>query len=201
VRPRRRPLRRPPPPDPYVVEEHVVVEPGRDPRWIFVWLLAIGVVAALLVFLLFATRDDDGDRRAAPRAEVPRVLGLDHERAATAVERAGLLADTFPVRRGGTTGIVVAQSPPPGTRLRRGSPVRLEVTLARNVRQIRIRIPNVVDLPAAQARALLRRADLTVRTIFVPVEGNDPGGLVVRQQPRPGTGGGVLTQVTLYVGR
>jgi eukaryotic-like serine/threonine-protein kinase len=201
VRPRRRALRRPPPPDPYAVEERVIVEPGRDPRWIFVWLLAIGVVAALLVFLFFATRDDDdGGRRAAPRVQVPRVLGLDHVAAGERMEEAGLVADTFPVAEPGPAGRVLAQSPPPARRVRRGTIVRLEV--ARRLDAARqILVPNVTGLRDGEARALLRRAELTVRTIFQEAPEDDQVGTVVRQTPRPDEEVGPLDQVTLYVGR
>jgi len=118
-------FRRPPPADPYAVEEIVVRR--RDPRWIFLWLLAIGVFAALLIFIFVATRDDE-DPAPARLVAVPRVLGADHVPAGATVEAAGLFADTFPVENNRPLGQVVAQAPPPGERIRAGTPVRLEVS-------------------------------------------------------------------------
>ena len=196
--PRRRWLRRPPPPDPYVVDERVVDE--RDPRWIFLWLLAIGVFAALLVFIFFALRDDDTERRAAP-VEVPRVLGLDHVQAGARVEAARLVPDTFPVENPRPAGQVVAQAPPPGATARAGSTVRLEVSRGPAPAATEIRVPNVTRLAAPEARALIRRAGLTVRTERREVEEDEPVGGVLEQQPGAGAIAAPFDQVTLVVGR
>lgn len=193
--PRRRWIRRPPPPDPYVVEERVVE--GRDPRWIFLWLLAIGVFAALLLFLFFATRDDDDPPRAAP-ASVPRVLGLDHVDAGGRIEATRLVPDTFPVEHTRPAGQVVAQSPRPGATAPAGSTVRLEVSRGPTPSAMEIRVPNVTGLRAPEARALLRRGGLTVRTERREAEAV---GQVLRQQPQEGAVAAPFDQVTLIVGR
>ena len=170
----------------------------RDPRWVFIWLLAIGVFAALLLFLFFATRDDD-EGRAAPPVAVPRVLGLDHVRAGARVEDAGLVPDTFPVENARPAGQVVAQAPPPRQTARAGSTVRLEVSRGPAPAATEIRVPNVAGLAAPEARALLRRAGLTVRT--ERQETDDPAGQVLRQQPAEGAVAAPFDQVTIVVSR
>jgi len=178
-----------------------VVERRRDPRWIFLWLLAIGVFAALLIFIFVATRDDENPAPARPLVTVPRVLAADHVEAGAAVEAAGLFADTFPVENARPLGQVVAQAPPPGQRVRQGTAVRLEVSRSPATPGIALDVPNVTRLAAGDARALTRRAGLTVRTIFRDAPSEAARGQVVEQQPAPGSAAAALDQVTLYVSR
>jgi len=192
-------FRRPPPPaDPYAVEEIVVRR--RDPRWIFVWLPAIGAFVALLIFIFVATRDND-DPAPARLVAVPRVLGADHVPAGATVEAAGLFADTFPVENNRPLGQVVAQAPPPGERVRAGTPVRLEVSRGPAAPGIALDVPNVTRLAAGDARALISRAGLTVRTIFREAPSGGARGQVLEQQPAAGASAAALDQVTLFVGR
>lgn len=192
-------LRRPPPPAPYAVDQ--VVERRRDPRWIFLWLLAVGVFAALLVFIVVATGDDDDPGSVLRPVAVPGVLGADHVEAGATIEAAGLFADTFPVENARPAGQVVAQAPPPGERVRQGSAVRLEVSKGPPTTDVGLDIPNVTGLAAGDARALIRRAGLTVRTIFRDAPSEAIGGDVLEQQPAAGMPAAALDQVTLYVGR
>jgi hypothetical protein len=210
ARPRRPRLRRPPPPDPYrldpVIEERVVEE--RGPRrvvespWLWLALLAIGVAAAAIVLVaVIAARDDEPDPRprARPPVSVPLAVGSDYADASTAIEELGLVADTFPVSSGQPAGRVLDQSPAAGTRLRRGERVRLNVSLGPAPLPM-TPVPDVTGPPAAAARAELRRAGFTVRTIFDDAPSPREVGDVVGQHPEARALAPALTQVTIVVG-
>ena len=210
ARPRRPRLRRPPPPDPYrldgVVEERVVEEtlPRRavENPWLWLTLLAIGVAAAAIVLVaVIAARDDEADRRprARPAATVPLAVGSDYADASTAIEELGLVPDGFPVASGQPAGRVLDQTPAAGARLRPGERVRLNVSLGPAPLPM-TPVPNVTGPPAPAARAELRRAGFTVRTVFRGAPSPDEVGDVLGQDPEPRALAPGLTQVTIVVG-
>ncbi len=131
--------------------------------------------------------------------QVPDAVGLAQTEAGAAVEDAGLIANTFPVESQEERGTVVAQNPDPGTQLREGDAVRLNVSLGPDERE-QAAIPNVTGAEEADARRALREAGFTVRTLDRQAPEPRHVGVVILQRPEPRQAP-VLTQVTIYVGR
>ena len=127
---------------------------------------------------------------------VPRVVGAHHILAGAEIDATGLIADSVAVRSGATCGRVLRQHPAPGTRLRRGEHVRLEVSLGPEPLP-RTQVPGLSGR-AAEARVAAREFGFTVRT--VEQDGGRPG-FVIRQVPPALKQARELTQITLYVGR
>jgi beta-lactam-binding protein with PASTA domain len=133
-------------------------------------------------------------------AQVPDVVGQDHFIAGAAVEQFGLAADTYPVESTEAPGVVVAQSPEPGTDLRQGEIVRLNVSVGTEPRSD-VEIPDLTGPAAADARSVCREIGLTCRTAYRAAPSDEEVGEVLDQRPAPGTVVPLLTQVTLFVGR
>jgi serine/threonine-protein kinase len=132
--------------------------------------------------------------------QVPDVVGQEHFIGAADVEQFGLVADTYPVDSTETQGIVVAQSPAPGTELREGETVRLNVSLGGEPRPD-VTVPDVTGPAAAEARTACRDAGLTCRTVYRSAPSAEEAGEVLDQRPAAGTVVPLLTQLTLFVGR
>ena len=129
----------------------------------------------------------------APAAQVPDVTGQDMAAGAGQVEAAGFAAETDPVRGGGAPGSIVRQSPPGGTQGKAGETVTLAVAVPSSPQAVTI--PAVTGRTAAEARAALLQATLTVRTVYR----SGKAGVVLGQSP---TGSApAYTQVTITVGR
>lgn len=130
---------------------------------------------------------------AAPTAAVPSVTGQDMASGAGQVEAAGFVAETDPVQGGGTPGTIVQESPAPGTQAKAGDTVTLGVATPSNPPSVQI--PDVTGKTAAEARAALLQAKLTVRTTYE----SGKAGVVLRESP---TGRApAYTQVTISVGK
>ena len=130
---------------------------------------------------------------AAPTAQVPDVTGQDMAAGAGQVEAAGLIAETDPVQGSGPPGSIIQESPPGGTQGKAGETVILGVAVPSNPPSTTI--PDVTGRTAAQARATLLEAKLTVKTVYR----NGKAGLVLDESP---TGSApAYTQVTISVGR
>jgi serine/threonine-protein kinase len=130
---------------------------------------------------------------AAPAAQVPDVTGQDMAAGAGQVEAAGFVAETDPVEGGGTAGSIVQESPPGGTQGKAGETVTLGVAVPAS--RPSAHIPDVTGQTAAQARAALLEAKLTVKTVYK----KGKTGVVLDESP---TGSApAYTQVTISVGR
>jgi serine/threonine-protein kinase len=129
----------------------------------------------------------------APTSQVPDVTGQDMAAGAGQVEAAGFVAETDPVQAGGTPGSIIQESPPGGTQGKAGETVTLGVAVPSN--RPTATIPDVTGKTAAEARAALLQAKLTVRTTYK----SGKAGVVLGQSP---TGSApAYTQVTISVGR
>jgi serine/threonine-protein kinase len=131
---------------------------------------------------------------------VPGVVGENYVAAGSTLEGMGLAADSYPVASQETRGTVVAQRPDPGTTAKEGDIVRNNVALGTGARETK-QVPDVTGPQASDARDEVRRAGLTVRTIFSHAPTAEEVGEVLTQQPAAGTSVPELTQVALYVGR
>ena len=131
---------------------------------------------------------------------VPDVVGVQETQAATTLERAGLLADSYPVSSNEPGGIVVGQNPAGGGTAQQGSVIRLNVSVGTRRRPVG-GVPDVTGLAERAARRLLRRAGYTVRAIYRTAREPEDVGEVVLQAPTPGRNLPVYAQVTIYVAR
>jgi eukaryotic-like serine/threonine-protein kinase len=129
----------------------------------------------------------------APTVAVPDVTGQDMASGAGQVEAAGFVAETDPVSGGGAPGSIVSEDPAAGTRGAAGGTVKLGVAAPSSPPSAQI--PDVTGKTAAEARAALLQAKLTVRTTY---EQGKPG-IVIRESPT-GTAP-AYTQVTISVGK
>jgi serine/threonine-protein kinase len=128
---------------------------------------------------------------AATEVVMPDVVGRPLPDAGGELEAAGLVPDSEPVASEEPPGTAVAQEPGAGTKVPAGEIVHLQVARGGGT----VSIPDVVGQTAAEARAKLWAARLTVRTVY---RSGRPG-VVLAQQPT-GTAP-AYSQVALTVGR
>jgi eukaryotic-like serine/threonine-protein kinase len=132
--------------------------------------------------------------------ELPAVVGEDQVSGGGEVDNAGLVANTYPVPSDEVQGTVVAENPDAGTKLPKGSAVRLNVALGSGPRGTST-VPDLSGMEGAEARDRCRRAHFTCRTIESNSTSEGDVGKVLDQQPAAGTQTAQLSQVTLTVGR
>jgi serine/threonine-protein kinase len=129
--------------------------------------------------------------------DVPDLEGLTVASARSRLRELGLRSTVTEITSSQPAGTVVGQSPGAGTELRAGATVRLRVSSGPTT----VTVPDVTGLDGASARARLRALGLTVETVDEPT--SDPGedGLVVAQDPLPGTDAEDGTTVVLTIAR
>lgn len=134
-----------------------------------------------------ATTDKTTTSTQAERVEVLDLVGAEADAAVGNLERNGLRAAVRQVPSDEPQGVVVAQRPAPGTGLRKGATVTLNVSRGRppDTTPEPATMPDVVGRPEAEARAALRDAGLEASVERVP--SLEPGGTVVAQAKAPGT--------------
>jgi len=137
---------------------------------------------------------------AAGPVRLPRVVGFAQTPALRRLNVLGLRPTVVYVRSGQPANKVVAQSPVPGTTLRRGSRVRVNVSTGPNP-QPATAVPNVVGQDQATATQTLSAAGFKVAVLNRPTSDQSKDGLVVEQQPKAGSRIPAGLQVTLFVGR
>jgi beta-lactam-binding protein with PASTA domain len=146
------------------------------------------------------------------RVAVPNIVGLNQTEAVARLEAAGLRANVARVPAADPTGTVVAQSPPSGRQVARGSGVRVNVsrgssattttttttTTARpgTTRSVET-VPDVVGTLEGQAVRTVEAAGYRADTY--PVASSDPRGTVVSQSPRGGASARTGSTVRLNV--
>lgn len=130
---------------------------------------------------------------AAPTVQVPNVMGQEMAAGAGQIEAAGFVAETDPAPGGGTPGTIVGVNPAPGVQAPAGGVVQLSVATGNS--RPATRIPNVTGKAAAEARAALLEAGLTVRTSYA----KGKPGIVLSQSPT-GTAP-KYTQIAISVGK
>jgi beta-lactam-binding protein with PASTA domain len=130
-----------------------------------------------------------------PKVDVPDVRGESRDSAIAKLTQAGLDYNPVEVFSSEEPGKVIAQFPEPGTRVKKGSRVRINIS--RGVKPVTV--PNVVGQPYDNAAGQLQAAHFAVAR--KDVESSQPKGVVIDQKPRGGEG---LTRggtVTLYVSK
>jgi beta-lactam-binding protein with PASTA domain len=137
------------------------------------------LLAYVLLFLFAFPADvlpDDGN--------IPRVVGMDYDKASAALEKAGFHALKGQSRFHKTTpeGIVLEQDPPAGSMQKRGS----EVTLAVSAGQATATVPQVAGITQQQAQIAIENAGFTFGSISQQMS-DQPRGAVIASDPPAGT--------------
>jgi beta-lactam-binding protein with PASTA domain len=171
-----------------VAQEDEVAEPPPPPDrnwWLWLLLLLLLVVAGLLLWY-FLSRGND-------KRTVPKVTGLTAAAAAQRLHDKGLkdIPSTAPSSR--PKGIVFAQNPGAGRRVKKGS----DVTISISSGPAQKAVPNVTDLPLKQAQQQLTAAGF--KTTVLRVASSRKKGIVTDQKPAAGVTAVKGATITLSV--
>jgi eukaryotic-like serine/threonine-protein kinase len=128
-----------------------------------------------------------------PKTVVPDVRGQQATDAAAAIAKVGLDPDVHDVNSLKPVNTVVAQSPGPGTRVVRGSKVRINVSKG----PATLAVPPVVGIPYAQAESTLMAKGFKVKR--VERDSNEPKDTVLSQDPGGNTSAPIGSTITLTV--
>lgn len=116
-----------------------------------------------------------------PGVAMPDLTGLAAADAVNALRARGLSVTLTQVASTDPAGTVIAQTPRPGERARRGTHVVLQVAKGKAA----VSVPAVTGQTAQQASTTLERAGL--RSTVVAVPGSQTKGTVLAQHPAPGS--------------
>ncbi|HEY7605036.1 MAG TPA: Stk1 family PASTA domain-containing Ser/Thr kinase [Gaiellaceae bacterium] len=130
-----------------------------------------------------------------PKVDVPGVVGDQATDAVAAITERGLKADVHHIPSDKETGTITGQDPAAGTRVVKGSKVRINVSDGPK----QVAIPPVVGVPYDQAAAQLQGAGFAVARR--DVESNDPKDTVVQEDPPANSLAAKGSTVTLYVSK
>jgi eukaryotic-like serine/threonine-protein kinase len=130
-----------------------------------------------------------------PKVTVPSLIGKSRDDAIAALSERGLKRKVVDVYSREDEGTVVAQNPPPGRRVNKGSSVRINVS--RGLQPIGI--PTVVGETFESASSQLQGAGFAVAR--QDVDSEQPKGIVVRQSPAGGAQASRGATVTLSVSK
>jgi beta-lactam-binding protein with PASTA domain/tRNA A-37 threonylcarbamoyl transferase component Bud32 len=128
-----------------------------------------------------------------PRVDVPDVLGAREADALFTIRAAGLVPDPYDIFSDKPSGTVIAQDPKGGTSVVKGSTVRVNISKGQQNRGI----PTVTGLSYDRASEQLRQEGFT--PVRQDVDSSEPKGIVVDQEPPPGSLHPPGTKVTLSV--
>jgi beta-lactam-binding protein with PASTA domain len=131
---------------------------------------------------------------------MPDVVGQSQVDGGELLEAEGLVADSYPVPSDEPAGTVISQRPAPGTELKEGDVVRMNVALGPDEREASD-IPDLTGSEASEARQRARIEGFTVRTVFRTAPSREEVGEVLTQSPAAGATAPILTQITVFVGR
>lgn len=137
---------------------------------------------------------------AAASAKVPSVVGLSQTAAQRRLHAAGFRVRTAYVSSSKPSGTVVAQRPAPGTTLRRGGAVRINVSVGSSPQAAKT-VPDVTGEDEATARSDLEAAGFQVSVVDEPTTDENEDGIVIDEDPAAGTQIPAGSLVTIYVGR
>jgi serine/threonine-protein kinase len=128
--------------------------------------------------------------------EVPRLIGMAQEDAKAQLSRLGLRmrTDTALPSREFKEGTIMAQDPPPGTKVKRGR--RVTVTVSAGIK--RVVIPDLEGEEGEHGRAILQKLGLGVRVLTVETTDME-AGYIIGTRPKAGSEVTVGDTVTLIV--
>jgi serine/threonine-protein kinase len=128
---------------------------------------------------------------------VPDVTGQPYANAASALQGQGFSVARQDINNSAPKGQVVAENPPAGTSVPKGSKIILSVSKGPATSQV----PDVRGQAQGTAEQLVQGAGYTVALIFVDVNDPSQDGTVIDQDPAPGTNAPQGAVVTLTVGQ
>jgi serine/threonine-protein kinase len=129
--------------------------------------------------------------------EVPNVVGLPYDQAASELRSAGFGVSRADVDSDLARGIVVDQDPAGGSSGSRGTTVRLSVSRGPTTQAV----PDVTNQDVGVARVTLQNNGFRVREVVEDTTDPTLDGIVVRQEPAGSSQAEPSSVVTIYVGR
>jgi serine/threonine-protein kinase len=136
--------------------------------------------------------------RGAKPVSVPDVTGEPYANAESALRGQGFVVARVDVQSDqAAQGVVVAEDPPPGQQVPKGSKITLSVSKGPSATQV----PDVTHQNQAAAEALLAGAQLTPAVIYQPVTDPSMDGIVLSQDPVGGSAAKANEVVTITVGQ
>ena len=135
--------------------------------------------------------------RGAKPVPVPDVTGQPYANAESALRGQGFSVARVDIQSDNAQGVVVAEDPPPGTQIPKGSKITLSVSKGPASTQV----PDVTHQNQAAAETLLAGAGLTPAVILVPVTDPSQDGIVLSQDPPGGSDAKTNEVVTITVGQ
>jgi serine/threonine-protein kinase len=130
--------------------------------------------------------------------KVPNVVGLQQAPAQRRLHAAGLGARIRYVASQQPSGRVIAEIPAAGATVKKGSNVRISVSLGPNATTAQV--PDVVGQDQQTATNTLQNAGFHVQVIMVPPPDPSQSGIVIDEEPAGGTRAPQGSTVTIYVG-
>ena len=134
----------------------------------------------------------------AQTVKVPNVVGLQQAPAQRQLHAAGLGASVRYVASQQPSGRVLAESPVAGATVKKGSNVRISVSLGPNATTAQV--PDVVGQDQQTATTTLQDAGFQIQVILVPPPDPSQSGIVIDEEPAGGTRAPEGSTVTIYVG-
>ena len=122
-----------------------------------------------------------------PQVPVPNVIGKNRDDAVATLSNAGLTYMVVSVHSPKPPDTVTGQFPHPGTHVKKGSKVQINVSTGPQP----VTVPNVVGQPFDQASSTLQNAGFGVKR--TNVESNQPADTVVSESPTSAAPGSTIT--------
>jgi len=136
----------------------------------------------------------------ASKATMPNLVGQQQLAAQRKLQSLGLRVRTVYVPSTKPQGSVVAQRPAAGATVARGARVRINVSNGPNPQPL-VAVPDVTGEDEATATADLKAAGFAVQVFDQPTSDPNQDGVVLDEDPAPGTRIPRGSQVAIYVGR
>jgi serine/threonine-protein kinase len=128
---------------------------------------------------------------------VPAVISLPYEQAASELQQRGFKVSRTDVDSDQAEGIVTDQDPKGGSAAAQGSTVKLSVSKGPKT----VSVPDVTTQEYSVAVATLEGAGFKVRKVLEDTDDPSLEGIVISQDPGPGSQAKPKSVVTLFVGR
>ncbi|MGZ4339062.1 MAG: Stk1 family PASTA domain-containing Ser/Thr kinase [Gaiellaceae bacterium] len=135
--------------------------------------------------------------RGAKPVPVPDVTGQPFANAKSALQGQGFQVGRVEVQSDQPPGVVVAEDPPQGTSVPRGTKITLSVSKGPATTQV----PDVTGQSQSTAEALLTGAGLTPSIVYDPVSDPSQDGIVLSTDPAPGSDAKSGEVVIIHVGQ
>jgi len=135
--------------------------------------------------------------RGAKPVPVPDVTGQPYKNAQSALQGQGFQVGRVDVQSDMAPGTVVAEDPPQGTAVPRGTKITLSVSKGPASTQV----PDVTGQTQSTAESLLTSAGLTPSIVYDPVTDPTQDGIVISTDPAPGADAKSGEVIIVHVGQ